>query len=186
MSHLRVHKRRASVACILAEAGAVQVATVEEGTAHGAVLNGNSAAAAPGVRAMPPSGESAPPLAALCIAPPVLVTPLLLILAHGCRMSIICSHRRVRGAWAATVSCERTPWRTGKPRGLQFSILCLQRRQQSHAPNFRCSASIPDPVACDTDNCHEPPCIGRPVVMCIRPPGLDLWHVCVSASTSSG
>ena len=55
---------------------------MEEGAARGAVLNGNSAAAAPGLRAMPPSREPELPLAALSMTPPALVTCLQLILAQ--------------------------------------------------------------------------------------------------------
>lgn len=60
----------------------MQVATVEEGAAHRAVPNGNSAAAAPGLRAMPLSCEPAPPLAALCMMLPALVRFLQLISAQ--------------------------------------------------------------------------------------------------------
>ena len=60
----------------------MQVATVEEGAAHEAVPNGNSAAAAPGFRATAPSREPEQPLAALCILPPALLTFLQLVLAQ--------------------------------------------------------------------------------------------------------
>ena len=53
-----------------------------EGAAHGAVPNGNSAAAAPGFRATPASREPEQPLAALCMSPPALLTCLQLVLAQ--------------------------------------------------------------------------------------------------------
>ena len=125
---IRLHRGHALVACVLAEADAVQVATVEQGAAHGAVLNGNSTAAAPGARAMPPSREPAPPLAALCMIDAACFGESLAAdtsTAPGCWLSAVCSHRCARGAWAATLPCGRTPRRTGKPGSLRLSILCF-------------------------------------------------------------